>query len=212
MDVLAIYNHPIETLGTFKKFIRGNIVEKNAEELKGDENFDALIIMGGPMGVYEMDKYPFLRVEMELIRKYHLMGKRILGVCLGSQLLAKALGGRVLKGSFGQEIGIMEINLLEEFKDLFGREKIRVFQWHGDTFSLPPNAKLLAYSEKYFQAFRIGNSLGVQFHLEVNKDMVKGWIEVYGGDTKILNDINDEELEINAGKLIRYWLNLTSSS
>ena len=68
MDILAVYNHPLETLGFLKKFLKV-AKEIEAKDLNGNESFDALIIMGGPMGVYEKDKYPFLRKEMELIRK-----------------------------------------------------------------------------------------------------------------------------------------------
>ena len=89
MNILAVYNHPIETLGTLKRFLP-KVKEVMGEELKGDENFDSLIIMGGPMGVYESDKYSFLLTEMQLIKKAYSENKRVLGVCLGSQLIAEA--------------------------------------------------------------------------------------------------------------------------
>lgn len=74
----------METLGTLKKFLP-RVKEIMAEELKGDEQFEALIIMGGPMGVYERDKYHFLNVEMELVKNAYKQNKRVLGICLGSQ-------------------------------------------------------------------------------------------------------------------------------
>ncbi len=144
----------METLGTLKKFLP-RVKEIMAEELKGDEQFDALIIMGGPMGVYERDKYHFLNVEMELVKNAYKQNKRVLGICLGSQLIAEALGGKVIKGGFGQEIGVQKVRLLGELKDFMSSEKLLVFQWHGDTFLLPENGVLLGYSNKYFQVFII---------------------------------------------------------
>ncbi|MCH4814716.1 MAG: type 1 glutamine amidotransferase [Saccharolobus sp.] len=209
MKILAVYNHPVETLGTLKKFLP-RVNEIMAEELKGNEQFDALIIMGGPIGVYERDKYHFLNVEMDLIKKAYKENKRILGVCLGSQLIAEALGGKVIKGGFGQEIGIQKVKLLGELKDFTSKDELSVFQWHGDTFSLPQDAVLLAYSNNYFQAFKVKRALGVQFHLEVNSEMVSQWVKLYGGDESVANYVKrfEGELEANAFKLIQYWMQL----
>ncbi|MEM0016760.1 MAG: type 1 glutamine amidotransferase [Saccharolobus sp.] len=207
MNILAVYNHPIETLGTLKRFLP-KVKEVMGEELKGDENFDSLIIMGGPMGVYESDKYSFLLTEMQLIKKAYSENKRVLGVCLGSQLIAEALGGKVIKGPHGPEIGIQTVKLLGDFKEFMGSKELTVFQYHGDTFSLPKEAELLAYNENYFQAFKVNRILGVQFHLEVNSEIVNNWVRVYGGDSKIVEEIKkyEKELENNAEKLVKYWL------
>jgi GMP synthase-like glutamine amidotransferase len=96
MDILAVYNHPLETLGFLKKFLKVT-KEIEAKDLNDNESFDAMIIMGGPMGVYEHDKYPFLREEIKLIRKAYEENKRALGFCLDSQLIAEALGGELSK-------------------------------------------------------------------------------------------------------------------
>ncbi|QGA54059.1 GMP synthase [Sulfolobus sp. E5-1-F] len=209
MRILAVYNHPVETLGTLKKFLP-HVEEIMAEELKGDEQFDALIIMGGPMGVYERDKYHFLNVEMELIKKAYRLDKRVLGVCLGSQLIAETLGGKVIKGGFGQEIGVQKVRLLGDLKDFMGTDELLVFQWHGDTFSLPDDAVLLSYSNKYFQAFRLKRTLGVQFHVEINSEMISKWVKLYGGNESIVDDVKkfESELENSASKLIKYWMQL----
>ncbi|AWR96276.1 GMP synthase [Acidianus sulfidivorans JP7] len=206
--ILAIYNHPVETLGSFKKFLKAK--EIMAEELKGDEDFDALIIMGGPMGVYERDKYTFLNIEMDLVRKSYNAHKRVLGVCLGSQIIAEALGGKVIKGGFGQELGIQKIKLLNNLKEFMKSDEFTVFQWHGDTFSLPPNAELLGYSNKYFQAFKVDKILALQFHAEVSSEIISKWVEVYGEDKKVAEETKnyDKILESNAEKIIKYWLQL----
>jgi|ECHnycMinimDraft_1075156.scaffolds.fasta_scaffold03124_2 GMP synthase-like glutamine amidotransferase len=209
MDILAVYNHPLETLGFLKKFLKVSR-EVEAKDLNGNESFDALILMGGPMGVYECDKYPFLIKEMKLLKKAYKENKRVLGFCLGSQLIAEALGGRVIKGPFGKETGIQRVILLDELKEYFGKEELTVFQWHSDTFSLPYEAKLLAYSNKYFQAFRINKLLGIQFHVEVNSEIVQDWINFYGGESKLINEVKklEKEFEKNTEMIVKYWLEL----
>ncbi|ADX82048.1 type 1 glutamine amidotransferase [Saccharolobus islandicus] len=209
MSILAIYNHSMETLGTLKKFLP-RVKEIMAEELKGDEQFEALIIMGGPMGVYERDKYHFLNVEMELVKNAYKQNKRVLGICLGSQLIAEALGGKVIKGGFGQEIGVQKVRLLGELKDFMGSEELLVFQWHGDTFSLPENGVLLGYSNKYFQVFRLKRTLGIQFHVEVDSEMISKWVKLYGGNESMVEDVKkfENELKNSASKLIKYWMKL----
>ncbi|MCY0858829.1 MAG: type 1 glutamine amidotransferase [Sulfolobaceae archaeon] len=209
MKFLAVYNHPVETLGRLKRHL-SDVKEVHAEELKGNEEFDSLIIMGGPMGVYESDRYPFLKTEMELVRRAYKENKRVLGICLGSQIIAEALGGKVVKGQFGSELGISRVKLVGELREYLGKDEITVFQWHGDTFSLPPNARLLAYSEKYFQAFRINRILALQFHVEVDSEMVKNWLRVYGGDERLAEEVKDNEKELknNLDSILKYWLSL----
>ena len=206
MKYLIVKNYPIEGPGVLKEILRGEIKEIMAEDLH-DEDFDALIIMGGPMGVYEKDKFPFLQKEIEIIRSSFEKGKRILGICLGSQLLSASLGGEVTKGQFGSEIGIKKVKFIGDLSYL---GDANVFQWHGDTFSLPENAELLAYSEKYFQAFRLGKALGLQFHLEVNSSIVKDWLKEYGGDENLITDVSKNEIKLREllEKIINYWLKL----
>jgi GMP synthase (glutamine-hydrolysing) len=133
---------------------------------------DALVVMGGPMGVYEADRHPHLRAELRLIEDALHRSRPVLGVCLGSQLLAAALGVRVYP-SGGKELGWYRVDLAAAAEDdaLFRTAPRRfiALHWHGDIFDLPAGAVHLASSERTaHQAFRFGDSAyGLLFHLEV---------------------------------------------
>ncbi|WP_221412554.1 type 1 glutamine amidotransferase [Dysgonomonas sp. ZJ709] len=137
------------------------------------DSFDLLIIMGGPMGAYEDDKYAWLKEEKAFIRSTIDAGKVVLGICLGSQILASVLGAEVYPNK-EKEIGWLPVTFTNQSCQNFfdSREKSQtVFQYHGDTFDLPENAKLLATSEVCAnQAFLYKDKvLGLQFHLEVTE-------------------------------------------
>ncbi|BCS93771.1 type 1 glutamine amidotransferase [Metallosphaera javensis (ex Sakai et al. 2022)] len=206
---IVIQNHPVEGLGTLKQFLGSGIdmITMSAENLTGGERFDGLIILGGPMGVYEMEKYPQLRVELELIRKAIKENKRVLGICLGAQLLSHALGGTVVKGGLGPEVGVGKVRFTGRLAEL---HEVEVFQWHGDTFSLPEGSELLAYSNRYFQAFYFRRALGLQFHVEVNARMVEEWIRTYGGDPGLTREVEKREDHFMriARYLVEWWLRL----
>jgi GMP synthase-like glutamine amidotransferase len=145
-----------------------------------DMAFDALIVMGGPMNIYEYDQHPWLRGEKALIRSAVDAGKRVLGICLGAQLLADVLGGRVTRNA-ESEIGWFPLILTGAGRDspLFADlpETFTGFHWHGDTYALPPGAACLAQSEACAQqAFALGTRLlGLQFHLEVTRPNAEEW-------------------------------------
>jgi GMP synthase (glutamine-hydrolysing) len=152
---------------------------------------DLLVVMGGPMGVGDAGdaRYPFLAREIELLRAVLAARQPVLGVCLGSQLLAAAGGSRVypnLRPDAGgalrpaREVGFGEVRLLGREREpaLAGlSERILVLHWHGDTFDLPPGAVRLAESELCEnQAFRIGRrAFGLQFHVETDAEQVCRW-------------------------------------
>jgi GMP synthase (glutamine-hydrolysing) len=156
--------------------------------------YDAIVILGGPMAVY--DNLAYLQKEQELIRNAIKNETPLLGICLGSQLIAQAVGGRVYKGK-KKEIGWYNVYLTPaSSNDIFRgftNKAIRIFQWHGDTYDLPANAKILAYSDLYPQAFRIGSAVGIQFHFEVDEDLIQTWINEYSGDL-ITQKIKPESL------------------
>jgi GMP synthase (glutamine-hydrolysing) len=195
--VLIIKNYHTEGPGTIEDFLRKEDISFSIIELFSGEipppldDFDTLVVMGGPMGVYEMDKYPHLRTGSRLIREAINRGIKILGVCLGAQMVAYCLGSEVYPGP-EKEIGWHSIELTGDgLKDPLMRKlaihprvgdfwrKFKVFHWHGDTFDVPLGSVLLAGSKLYKnQAFRYGNNVyGFQFHIEVTKDMLREWFE-----------------------------------
>lgn len=148
-----------------------------------------LVIMGGPMGVYEEDRYPFLCDEIRLIEQAVKEDKAVLGVCLGSQLLAKALGARVTKGK-KKEIGWYPVSLAEgATKDRLwtGVEpSFTAYHWHGDVFELPRGAELLASSASTpYQAFRYGGrAYGFLFHMEVTEKIITEMVRTFSEELK----------------------------
>ncbi|MGH7814384.1 MAG: type 1 glutamine amidotransferase [Candidatus Binataceae bacterium] len=180
--IYVLQHHPAENLGLiadaledaalawqYLRVFDGHPVPKDMKGAGG------LILMGGPMGVYETDRYPFLRDEMRLIEAALKDDLPVLGVCLGAQILAAALGAKVAPNPKGKEIGWYPMRLSAAARDdriLSGLpETLTPFHWHGDIFELPKGATLLASSDKTTcQAFRHGdNAWGLQFHFEVTR-------------------------------------------
>ncbi len=157
-------------------------------------SYSGIIILGGPMSVY--DNYDYLKNEQKLIKKAVEMNIPTLGICLGSQLIAEAMGGKVHAGNL-KEIGWYDIEITENgHRDIFNGVstlKHTVFQWHGDTFELPPSAIILAKTNKYIQAFRIKTAIGIQFHIEVDESMIDEWTRVY---SKEISDLNLDKSNI----------------
>ena len=154
-----------------------------SERLPGPDELDWLVVMGGPMNVYEEKEYPWLAAEKRFIAKAIEKNKIVLGICLGAQLIADVLGGRVERNKH-KEIGWFPVNLRPEglesvpFRGFPG--KFPALHWHGDTFSLPPGAAMLAESQACpAQAFSSngGRVLALQFHLESSLDSVRALIQ-----------------------------------
>jgi len=189
--ILIIKHIDIEGPGTLGDFLKDKkepfqIIELGAgEKLPLDPKaFKAVIVLGGPMNVDEEDRYPFLKPENEFIQKVLTAGIPYLGICLGSQLLAKAAGARVVKSPV-KEIGWYQIRLTAEGKEdpLFigYRPEDPIYHWHGDMFQIPGNGHLLATAEGCpHQALKVGkNAYGLQFHVEVTDKSIKEWCDEY---------------------------------
>jgi len=150
------------------------------------ENFDVLIVLGGPMNVYEEERYPYLKGLNKTIKNFATGGGFYLGFCLGGQLLAKALGAKVRR-NHTKEIGNFEIQLTDGgvedplFKGF--EQMFPALEWHGDTFEIPEGALQLVESKLCAnQAFRFKNAYGLQFHLEATPEMLTEWVAVYAGE------------------------------
>ena len=203
MTVLILKNVPSEGPGTIEDFLAGHnirysIIDLASEEIPGTVDFDALVILGGPMSANDADKIPYIKKEIELVRDFSGKGKKVLGICLGAQIMARAFGARVYPGT-GKEIGWYDIELDDRGGPdrLMGRlaqhpqtkeylNNIKVFQWHGETFDIPEGAVCVAKSQLYpNQAFRYGeNVYAFQFHIEVSKQMIFDWLKNESIDMK----------------------------
>ena len=140
---------------------------------------DLLIVLGAPIGVYETEAYPFLIEEIAAIERRLAARRPTLGVCLGAQLMAAALGARVAPGP-GKEIGYAPVELLPTAKasPLAAIADLSVLHWHGDAFDLPSGAERLAATTLCpNQAFRLGDwALALQFHLEADPEAIESWL------------------------------------
>jgi len=187
--VLVLQQTPTETLGALESHFRGAGLPWRCLEMfrQAPQRIDlgeaaGLVVLGGPMNVDEVAKYPFLETEIVSIRQAIESGLPLLGVCLGAQLLAKSLGARVYANPV-KEIGWYQIELTAEAVQdpLFAgcAPRQTVFQWHGDTFDLPTGAVHLAQAELCRrQAFRYGPcAWGLQFHVEMTAELVDAWLD-----------------------------------
>jgi GMP synthase-like glutamine amidotransferase len=201
MRVLAIKNAKNEELEYMEDLLESEHVDFDylmAEELddratEDYKDYTHFIILGGPQSVYEAEKYPYLKSEMELIREATRIEKPVLGICLGAQLIAASFGARVYP--YIKEVGWFEVENLG-FEGL--PKRFPVFQWHGDTFEIPKNAKSLFRGVVVKnQGFSIEKALALQFHLEVKKETVRKWL-------KNEKSLAEEEKERIVGETDRY--------
>jgi GMP synthase (glutamine-hydrolysing) len=186
---LGYFQKPLIDAGFDLKFVK----LYNNEPITDISGYSALIVLGGYMNVYEEHKFPYLKEEDILIKKAVTANMPYLGICLGAQLLAKALEAKVYKNNF-KEIGFYDIELTKPAMNdpFFNKmpQNLTVFQWHGDTFDLPAgmagrhglpqSSELLATSKLCKnQAFRYNNAYGLQFHLETTPEMINEWCDLY---------------------------------
>ena len=188
--ILVFQHVPYEPLGTLDPLlkeagfrIRYVNFGRDPGQRPSLDKYAALIVLGGPMNSHQIDTYPNLITEVDVIREAVASDMSVLGICLGAQLLAKALGGEVARNR-EREIGWHDIQLTEFGEADSVLEKFaptqRVFQWHEDGIGLPDGAVQLASSPaSAVQAFRYGeHAYGFQFHLEVDASLIERWLTV----------------------------------
>ncbi len=175
---IAGFRAPVEAAGY--EIDRVDVTDPDFASIDFDEP-DLVVMMGGPMGVYETDKHPWIACEIVRLARRVMLDRPTLGVCLGGQMIAAAMGARVYPGPV-KEVGFapVTINPAGLGSSLRHIEDVPVLHWHGDTFDLPQNVELLASSDKYaHQAFRRGdNILALQCHPEMGEDpRFEAWLE-----------------------------------
>jgi len=221
-DVLVVQNTRIESSGYLGELLDRDgfdITSINAKhETIPNQKFSLVVILGAPESAN--DDFPYLIEEQELIKNSVNDDIPVLGICLGSQLIAKTFGAKVYKGPT-KEIGFYHDLMFSNDSKLFGgfKNPFTVFHWHGDTFDLPTGATRLALSENYLnQAFQYKSAIGLQFHLEVNEQMVNLWLDkteeklqqiTYIDPQKIRSDI-DENISIVKSNMENFYKNFKS--
>lgn len=205
-----IQHVPYEGIGKIEQWVSTKTHFLNGTHLYSGEkigeinDFDWLVIMGGPMSVHDEDKFPWLLEEKQLIRQAITGNKIVIGICLGAQLIADVLGANVHKANH-KEIGWFSVNLSPNAKNselLHGfPETFYAFHWHGETFEIPKGALHIASSEVIKnQAFVYNDRVtGLQFHLETTEELIAGLLENCKSDLTYGPFVQTES-EILAGK------------
>lgn len=180
---IAIFQHvPREPAGHFETVFRQNKIPVEyirlyeTNEIPRLPDVTHLIFLGGPMSVNDEDEFPWLMQEKDLIRMSVKAGQKVLGICLGAQLIASAHGSKVYR--YVNETGWSLINRMQDTTGIFSRfpEQFHVFQLHSETFEIPYGGRLLAYGKEVRnQAFACRNALGLQFHLELTEGIIRDW-------------------------------------
>lgn len=184
--VTAIRHLAFEDLGAFEPILEAmgfhiHYLDAGVDDLSvaGEAETDLLVVLGGPIGAYEEERYPFLTSEIHLIERRLAAGRPTIGICLGAQLMARSLGARVYPGP-AKEIGFKALTLTSagEQSALRAFRETPVLHWHGDTFDLPEGAVRLASTDICEnQAFSFGpNAIAAQFHPEASGQGFERWL------------------------------------
>ncbi len=210
---LAVRHVHFEHLGSFAGVLeRRNYtvryVEAGRDDLARIDPLqpDLLVILGGPIGAYEEHRYPFVLDELHLLERRLAADRLTLGICLGAQLMARALGARVYRGP-EKEIGWAPIRLSDAGQHSplrhLGSGQTAVLHWHGDTFDLPAGSVRLASTPAYEnQAFAWRqNGLGLQFHAEIRADEIEHWLIGHACELGTVAGLSLDALRADAGRL-----------
>ncbi|MFN3230727.1 MAG: glutamine amidotransferase [Alphaproteobacteria bacterium] len=227
-SALALRHVPFEDLGIFgdvladegfeTRYLDAPVANLGSIDPLTD---DLWVVLGGPIGAYEEDAYPFLKAELSLIEARLTAQKPIVGVCLGAQLIARALSARVYPGT-AKEIGWAPITLTDEGQasplGALGNNP-QVLHWHGDTFDLPDGAIRLAATEiTPNQAFGVGDwCLGLQFHLEADPAAIEYWMVGHANEIAATEGVTPKQIRADTlihgpgligpgGEVLRRWL------
>ena len=222
-DVLLVQNTRIEGSGYLGELLTEDGFEIQSVHAKHEslpeKQYSLVVVLGAPESAN--DDLPYLLEEQKLIRQSVEQNTPVLGICLGSQLIAKTFGGKVYRGP-KKEIGFYNDLIPQANSSLFSgfENPFTVFHWHGDTFDLPKGAVRLASSGDYQnQAFQFKSAVGLQFHLEVNEEMVNMWLDKteeklqsipYIDPQKIRSDI-DENISIVKSNMRNFYNNFKLS-
>ena len=205
-DVLLVQNTKVEGSGYLGELLADDgfdITSINAKhESLPEQNFSLVVILGAPESAN--DDLPYLQAEQQLIKNSVEKNIPVLGICLGSQLIAKTFGANVYSGP-KKEIGFYNDLKITNNSSLFSgfKNPFTVFHWHGDTFDLPEGAVKLVSSENYEnQAFQYKSAVGLQFHLEVNEMMVNLWLDNTEKKLKEIPYINPQQIRSDVNENI----------
>lgn len=187
--VVVLQHEPLATVGWLGEVLaeHGIAVEvidvRAGAPLPKRPDFDALVSLGADLAAYDEAAFGWLADEKALVRAAVERDVPVLGICLGAQVIADALGGRAFPAA-EPEVGFMPLELTDDGRadPVLRQLDTPTLLWHADTFALPPSARLLATSERYPQAFRAGSALGVQFHPETSPAMLRSWVTALGRD------------------------------
>ena len=202
-DVLVVQNTRIESSGYLGELLSRDgfdITSINAKyEIIPNKKFSLVVILGAPESAN--DNFPYLIEEQELIKNSVNDDIPVLGICLRSQLIAKTFGAKIYSGPKKEIRFYNDLKISSDSTFFSGfQNPFTVFHWHGDTFDLPQGALRLASSEHYpNQAFQYKSAIGLQFHLEVNEEMVNLWLDNTEEKLQKISYINPQEIrsEIN---------------
>lgn len=184
LDAVALLHAPHEGLARLSPALERagfRCIERLQDPHPEDARAPLLVVLGGPMGVYEADRYPFLATEADLLRARLVSGRPSIGLCLGAQLLATSAGATVRRGDHGKVIGVGPVRRVSAAlnEDLVRRvpETFDAVHWHGDTFEPIPGTHLFVGDPYPAQGFRIGRSWGFQFHAELGPADFRAWVD-----------------------------------